>query len=498
MNFGGIKLANKYIVAVDIGASSGKMNRFYYDGNKIVLDKEFEIPNNPVNIFEHTYWNILSIYGEILNGLRSFSEKQINSIGIDTFGATFGFIDKQGLLAEPVFHYRDIRAKNSLNEIYKIIDKKELFKSTGCQPNRTYSLPHIYAISKTNSDILERSKSMLFFPDLLNYFLSGETSNDIAFAGTSALLNNKLDGWNYELLNILGIPTNILGELVKPGHIKGKLIKTAQFDSNLSEETLIITSCSHDTASAVAAIPNFDEKSVYIGSGTSINMGIEADFIGLDDKYFDYGLKNTGGLYGKNLIYKDFSAFWFLNSIIDEWSKCNKYYTYDRIFKMAGSVQNNESFIDLEDDLFNNASMTMTEKINFYLKNTTQKQLNSDEEFLACIFDSIALKIKDTVEKLGVATGRKLEKIYIVNGGSRNYYLNQIIANATGKIVFAGMANASLAGNAFAQLYGMGDLENLNQIRNVSANSFEFIEYLPQNNKNWNEIKEYAQKIKIL
>lgn len=489
-------MSNKYVAAVDIGASSGKMNRFQFDGSKIVFDKEFEIPNKPVNIFERSYWDILSIYGEMLNGLRSFSDKKISSVGIDTFGASFGFINKQGLLAEPVFHYRDIRTENSLNEIYQIIGKKELFKQTGCQPNRTYSLPHLYAIAKNKEDILKTAEYMLFFPDLLNYFLTGDISNDVAFAGTSALLNNKLDNWNYELLDTLGIPTNILPKLVKPGHIKGKINKTAQMDTDLSSETLVITSCSHDTASAVAAIPGFDENSVYIGSGTNINMGVEADFIGLDDNYFEFGLKNTGGLGGKNLIYKDFSAFWFLNSLLEEWS--NKNYSFDKVFQMAASVKNNESFIDLEDNLFNDMAWKMTEKINLFLSKTKQKQIENDEGFIACIFESIALKVKHTVDVLAKATGRNIQKIYIVNGGARNYYLNQLIANATEKTVFAGLTNGSLAGNALSQLYGMGDLDNLTQIRDVSAKSFTFKEYAPVIDKKWNGFKEFAQNKNIL
>ena len=482
----------KYIVSADIGASSGKMTGFIYDGSRIVSEAQYDFQNIPVNIFSHSYWNVFSIYNDIIKGLSIFSKKNPDSIGIDTFGASFGFLNKQGLLAEPVFHYKDISFKNALNEIYRILDKKEIFMQTGCQPNRTYSLPHLFTFAKMDYAHFDSIEHMMFLPDLLSYFLSGEISTELSIAGTSALLNNSLNDWNYDMLNKLGIPTHFLSRIVNPGTIKGVIDKSIATQTGMEGKTAVVATCSHDTASAVTAIPNFDEHSVYIGSGSNINMGIETEYIGLSDEHYKYGLKNTGGICNKNLIYKDFPAFSFLNSLTAIWKTQNKNYTYDQLYHMSAGVKNNSSYIDLESDIFNKPYIDMSKSINSYLSDTGQKMLDTDAQLLNCIFESIALKVSDTVDKLERISKCSINKIYIVNGGSRNKFLNQLIADSTGKTVYAGMANASQVGNALTQLLALGELKGIDEIRDLSANSFEFYEYLPQETDKWNEKKEYA------
>jgi len=492
------KLRRKYVISVDIGASSGKMARIAFDGNKITIDNERDFPNVPVAIHNNLYWNIFSLYNSLLEGCRTFSGVDIASIGVDTWGATFGLINRAGQLAEPVFHYRDLRTKDALGHMHEILSAKEIFRMTGCQPTRNYSLPQLFVMAQRNEDILKTAKAVLFLPDLFSYFLSGSMTSEISFAGTTALLNDRLDGWCKPLLQRFGIPTGLFTDLVPAGSIKDRLTTVVREQTGLGADTKVVAACSHDTAAATCAIPGFGDGSVYVGSGTNINMGMECDFIGLSDAFFYGGFKNTGGMCGKNLIYRDFGAFWFLNGLLEDWGRKGIRYSFEEITRMAEGVSDNQSFLDLDDESFNRADGGMAEKMNAYFDRTGQARPADDAGYLRCIFESIALKTAHTVRTLSKASSKSFREICIINGGSRNALLNQLIADATGLPVRAGLPYASLVGNALSQLYALGEVKSLAEMREVSARSFEMKNFEPYGNRAWAEKMERAWNIGVL
>lgn len=488
----------KSVISVDLGASSGKMARFVFDGNKIFIDKEIDIPNVPVAIHDNLYWNVFSLYNSILEGCRAFSGADIASVGVDTWGATFALINRAGQLAEPVFHYRDLRTKDALRDMHQIASARDIFRMTGCQPTRNYSLPQLFVMAQRNEDILKTAKTLLFLPDLFSYFLSGTMTSEISFAGTSALLNNRLDGWCEPLLQKFGIPTRLMTSLVPAGSVKGRLVATAREQTGLSANTKVVASCSHDTAAATCAIPGFGEDCVYVGSGTNINMGIECDSIGLSDAFFDGGFKNTGGMCGKNLIYRDFAAFWFLNGLLAEWARKGVRYSYEQITRMAEGVSDNRSFLDLDDESFNRVDGDMAERMNAFFDRTGQARPADDAGYLRCIFESIALKTAHTVRTLSAASSKSFRELCIINGGSRNALLNQLIADAANLRVRAGLPYASLVGNALSQLYALGEVKSLAEMRDVSSRSFEISHFEPRGNRDWTEKMERAANAGVL
>lgn len=474
------------------------MARFLYDGIKIAIDKEIDFPNMPVAIHDNLYWNIFSLYSNILEGCRALSDVPIASIGVDTWGATFALINRAGQLAEPVFHYRDMRTKNALRDMHRIVSAKEIFRMTGCQPTRNYSLPQLFVMAQRNEEILQAAKAVLFLPDLFAYFLSGVMTSEISFAGTTALLNDRLDGWCEPLMKRFGIPTGLFTGLVPAGSIKGRLGAVARAQTGLGADTKVAAACSHDTAAATCAIPGFGEGAIYVGSGTNINMGIECDSIGLTDAFFDGGFKNTGGMCGKNLIYRDFAAFWFLNGLLADWARKGVKYSYGQATFMAEGVSDNQTFLDLDDESFNRADGDMVEKMNAYFDRTGQARPKDDAGYLRCVFESVALKTAHTARTLAAAASKPLKKILIVNGGSRNALLNQLTADAASLPVQAGLPHASLVGNALSQLYALGEVRSLAEMREVSARSFEIAGFEPRGSGAWAEKIERAASAGVL
>lgn len=469
------------VLAADLGASSGKIARVSFDGNRILAEEERGIANRPAQIFQHSYWNVFSLYTDMLSAFAELSTPEVRSVGIDTWGASFGLIGKNGMLTEPIYHYRDVRTKTALEEIYQSVTAREIFWETGCQPNRNYSLAHLFVTARHAPEQMNRAEQLLFLPDLFNYFLSGERCSELSFAGTSALLNASLDGWNRGLLQRLDIPTHILGKLVPPGSIRGHVLPGVSAQSNLPTAAKVISACSHDTAAAVSAIPDFNENAVYVGCGTNINMGIRSEAPIITEDAYRSGLKNTGAMFGRNLLYKDFNAFWLLNRLRQEWQLQNKQYSFSELFDLARQHMHEARLLDVEDECFNNTSESISQLLRHSLLGSEEPLTEeNDGRLLASIFYSIAYKICDTIRSLEQASGRQIQKIYIINGGARNTLLNQLVADMSGKPVYAGLFNASLLGNSLSQLYALGYIASEEEMNAVCRRSFQLDLYLPQ------------------
>ncbi|WP_304943136.1 rhamnulokinase [Vallitalea guaymasensis] len=488
-----------YSIAIDLGASGGKMICAYFDGSKVNVLDEYRFNNIPVNFLDNLYWDIFGLYKEIIAGLTKFGKKfgQAESIGIDTWGASYGFLDIKGRLLEPVYHYRDDRTIGVLKEMYNIIPKKEVFDLTGCQCERSYTLPQLFATVKDKERSLELADKMLLLPDLLGYFFTGEISTERTIAGTSALLEASQEGFCRTLFDKLNIPTKILTEIVDAGSAKGVVIDSIAKKTGINKAKVIST-VGHDSAAAVVGIPNFKKDDLYISIGTNVSMGTERNKPCINDEFYNYGFKNTGGLKRKIILYKDFAAFWIVNELKNEWKQKGKDYSYEDLIKLAINVKNNNSFISLEDENLNSVGNNMQEKIDNYLIRTRQNSLNSDGEYIRCIFESIALKIKYCKDNMEKSIGIKFNDTYVINGGSRNELLNQLIADVLDKPVKAGMPNATLIGNMLTQFYANGYLKDLEDIRFASSKSFDMKYFIPNSSKNWDEILDIAINKKIV
>ena len=487
----------KAYIAADLGASGGKMAIGYFENDKIIIDDYFNFPNQPVSVNGNLYWDLFGLYKSILQGASHYAkENQIVSIGVDTWGASYGFLDAKGRLLEPIYHYRDLRTEDSMEHMHQVVSEKDLFHLTGCQPNRSYTLPQLFSYVEHQEPILELADKLVFLPDLLEYFLSGDLSTERSIAGTSGMMKPDQDDFSRETLEKLHIPTRFLLPLTDAGRIRGKVLPEVAAATGMTD-TNVISVPGHDTASAVVGIPGFGVNQVYVSMGTNVNMGIELTQSVTSEKAFQGGFKNAGVLEDRKILYKDFAAFWLANELLRTCKEEGSEYDFVMLMNMAQSCQSKRVFLDVDDVELNNAGGNAKEKINKYLRATGQETLSTDAEFARCIFESIALKVKYCVEYLRDVLEIPVKRVSVVNGGSRNYVVMQMISDALGMNVYAGMPYATLVGNILTQMYAMGEFASIEEIREKSQASFTMREYTPAaGEKNrWDEdIQKIFQK----
>ena len=424
-----------------------------------------------------------------------FKEKygEADAVAVDTWGASYGLLDKKGRLMEPVYHYRDERTRTTIQDMNSVMNTYELFRLTGCQCNRTYTLPQLYSYRAENSAVLYNASSMLLLPDLLGYFLTGVKTTEMTIAGTSCLMENRQENWSIEVARRFGIPEKLYTEIVEPRTFKGNLRQEIQIQTGMKNTRLVAT-VGHDSAAAVAAIPDFGENKLYISIGTNVSMGVERSECLLSREGYLKGFKNTGGIDRKKIIYRDFSACWHLNEFIRTRKEQGITYSFVDLINMALEVKNPVPWFDVEVLSFNEAGGDFCRKMNQYFAQTGQRELTEDGEFVRSIYESIVLKIRhyaEALKELGIIYGR----INIINGAVRNSLLMQMISNALGKEVYAGMEYATLTGNLLTQLYAMGEVKTVKEMRSLSAECFSMKQYGPEEQESWTETAEKYERI---
>lgn len=486
---------NKKVIAVDIGASSGKMAFGEFDGSQLLVREYRDFANRPVDIGTALYWDVFSLHNAIVDGMAYFKEKygEADAVAVDTWGASYGLLDKKGRLMEPVYHYRDERTRTTIQDMNSVMNTYELFRLTGCQCNRTYTLPQLYSYRAENSAVLYNASSMLLLPDLLGYFLTGVKTTEMTIAGTSCLMENRQENWSIEVARRFGIPEKLYTEIVEPRTFKRNLRQEIQIQTGMKNTRLVAT-VGHDSAAAVAAIPDFGENKLYISIGTNVSMGVERSECLLSREGYLKGFKNTGGIDRKKIIYRDFSACWHLNEFIRTRKEQGITYSFVDLINMALEVKNPVPWFDVEVLSFNEAGGDFCRKMNQYFAQTGQRELTEDGEFVRSIYESIVLKIRhyaEALKELGIIYGR----INIINGAVRNSLLMQMISNALGKEVYAGMEYATLTGNLLTQLYAMGEVKTVKEMRSLSAECFSMKQYGPEEQEYWTETAEKYERI---
>lgn len=486
---------NKKVIAVDIGASSGKMAFGEFDGSQLLVREYRDFANRPVDIGTALYWDVFSLHNAIVDGMAYFKEKygEADAVAVDTWGASYRLLDKKGRLMEPVYHYRDERTRTTIQDMNSVMNTYELFRLTGCQCNRTYTLPQLYSYRAENSAVLYNASSMLLLPDLLGYFLTGVKTTEMTIAGTSCLMENRQENWSIEVARRFGIPEKLYTEIVEPRTFKGNLRQEIQIQTGMKNTRLVAT-VGHDSAAAVAAIPDFGENKLYISIGTNVSMGVERSECLLSREGYLKGFKNTGGIDRKKIIYRDFSACWHLNEFIRTRKEQGITYSFVDLINMALEVKNPVPWFDVEVLSFNEAGGDFCRKMNQYFAQTGQRELTEDGEFVRSIYESIVLKIRhyaEALKELGIIYGR----INIINGAVRNSLLMQMISNALGKEVYAGMEYATLTGNLLTQLYAMGEVKTVKEMRSLSAECFSMKQYGPEEQEYWTETAEKYERI---
>jgi rhamnulokinase len=469
-------------LAFDLGAESGRALIGILAERKITVEEVYRFPNIPVKVGESIFWDVLRIWGEIKNAASLAYSKlngSLESIGVDTWGVDFAFLDSNGELLGNPHHYRDPRTERAFEEIFKKVSREEIYFRTGIQFLRLNTLYQLYSLVLSRSSILNAASRFLMMPDLFNYWLSGVKVSEFTDATTTQFLNPSKNNWDYELLENLGIPTHFLPEIVKPGTVLEGISTSLAGELGISSRVSIVAPACHDTASAVAAALLEDEGSAYISSGTWSLVGVEVDKPIISRKSLEYNFTNEGGVFGKFRFLRNVQGMWLVQQCRRIWAGQGREYSYDELTRIASKSRRFIAFIDPDDERFM-APANMVEEIVSYLEETSQEKPRDEGELVRVILESLAFKYRLVLERIMELTGRKINRINIIGGGSRNWLLNQLTADFTGVKVVAGPVEATSIGNILMQAYAMGFVKSHKDIRRIVGDSFELREFEPE------------------
>jgi rhamnulokinase len=490
------------VLAFDIGASSGRAMVGTLIDNQLKLDELYRFPNEGVRIFDSLYWNILNIFQEIKKSLSLYVDtygSQLESIGIDTWGVDFVLLDEKDELVGPVYHYRDKRTEGILEQMLKDNPKEIIFNQTGIQFIPINSSIQLYSMVLNHPEKLNLVKSFLMIPDYLNYLLTKIKVSEYSIATTSQLYNPIKKNWAYDIIQKLGLNPTWFQKVVSPGTIIEKIHKNVADEVKLDKETKIISPLSHDTGSAVAAVPVDMKKYernewAYISSGTWSLMGVELEAPLINKKSFAYNFTNEGGIEGTIRLLKNLTGLWLIQECKHLWNLEGANITWEDIEKEAKTNPPFNYFINIDDPLFLNPP-NMIKAIQDYCKRKNEKIPKTIGQISRAIFEGLAFRYRYTFDQLEDLIEKKLKIVHIIGGGSQNSLLNQFTANILNVPIKAGPIEATAIGNILVQALGVGKIKSVPELRNIVRNSFEMKDYIPEGINDWNNAYNIYLKV---
>lgn len=486
----------KYL-AIDLGASSGRGIIGEFNGDKLSLREIHRFSNDPVTLNGSLHWDILRILFEIKNAIGKCAisdDADTSSIAIDTWGVDYGLLDKNGRLLGNPYHYRNDRTEGIQEKVFDIVPSKEVYSRTGIQFMNFNTLFQLRAELLENPKAFDQADKLLFTPDLLGYFLTGEKQTEYTIASTGALLNAKTRDWDFELMKKLGIPERIFTDISMPGSVVGSILPSITEEYGGKFKAKVVHAAAHDTASAVVAVPAEKDDFVYISSGTWSLMGAELDEPNTSEKSFEYAFTNEGG-YGRKIRYlKNIMGLWLEQESRRQWAREGTKVSYDELSDMAMNSKPLQCLINPADQIFS-APGNMPKRIADYCRDSGQHVPENMGEIVRCIFDSLAMMYRHTAEQIDAVKGHRTPFINIVGGGTKEKPLCQLAADACGRPVIAGPTEATAIGNIAVQAIANGEIKDLSEARQVVRRSFDVAEYEPKDTEMWDEAYERFLKL---
>jgi rhamnulokinase len=487
------------VLAFDLGASSGRavLGQFTGEqGGRLSVTDTHRFPNDPVRVHNHLHWDILRLLHEIKQALiqtRLQGYGQIASLGIDTWGVDFGLLGRAGELLGNPYHYRDGQTSGMLEEITQSIPRHEIFARTGIQFMAINTLYQLYALKKAQSMQLEQAETLLFIPELLRYFLTGERYSEWTIASTSQLCNPYRRGWDRELLARLGLPGHIFLDPKEPGTRVGALLPSVCEEVGIASVPVIAVA-EHDTASAVIAVPAEGVDFAYLSCGTWSLIGTEVEQPIINERALALNITNEGGMNGTTRLLKNITGLWLLQECRRVWSNEGKQISYVEEGEHIAAAAPLQCFINPDDVMFANPA-NMPRQIQQYCRQTEQRVPESVGEVLRCIIESLALQHRLVLERIEGLVQKHFVGLHMVGGGAQNRALCQCTANALGREVWAGPYEGTAIGNLLVQLIALGEIESVQQARRVVRNSFFIETYQPNEVEVWERAYEQFRAV---
>jgi rhamnulokinase len=468
-----------HYLALDLGAESGRAIVGTIADGKLTLSETHRFANQPVKLSTGLHWDIAGLWGEIKTGISaSASRFPLESLALDTWGVDFGLLGQDGNLLSNPYHYRDKRTDGMLEAAFAILPRQEIFARTGIQFMQLNTLYQLLAMVTAKDPQLEAARTFLTIPDLFNHWLCGSRACEFTNATTTQCYDPVMRTWAYSLLEALGIPTKIFPAICEPGTILGNLLPDVTPETGAGSIPVIAPAC-HDTGSAVVAVPADNHDFAWLSSGTWSIMGAEVRQPVLSEKALAYNFTNEGGVFGSWRLSKNIMGLWLVQECKREWGM-----TYEEITHMAGEAQPFLAVIDPDSDVFFHSG-DMAGKIRAFCAESGQAVPQTQGEITRIALESLALKYRLTLKHLEELSGKRLEPIHIIGGGTKNRLLNQLTADCTGRKVVTGPVEATAIGNILMQAIALGHLGSLDDARAVVRSSCEVETYHPTHPDGW-------------
>lgn len=486
-------MARSVALAVDLGASGGRVVSGAFDGRLLELEEIHRFENFPVSMGGQLVWDLVRLWHEVVTGLRVAGSRHgtaVSSVGVDTWGVDFSFLTADdALLGNPVC-YRDPRTRGMIEVAEKTVPRAEIFAATGLQFMELNSLYQLLALKQKQPSILRAADRLLMMPDLVHWLLSGERSNERTNASTSQCFDPQTGDWSRGLLERFGLPTHLFGPIIEPGADLGELRAQLAAETGL-RGVQVIAPGTHDTASAVAAVPAMGPPSArpdwcYVSLGTWALVGAELDRPLVTPECMARNFTNEGGIGGTTRLLKNVCGLWLVQQCRAAWQRAGKEWSWEQLTALAAEAPPLVTLVDP-----NHASLVaptdMPDAIRALAKATGQPVPESTAAVVRTALESVAAAVRHTLEELDGLLGRRVGRVHVVGGGVKNALLCQMIADATDRPVVAGPVEATAIGNLLVQLVARKGVVDLRQVRQVVRDSFELVTYEPKAAARWND-----------
>ena len=468
------------VLAYDLGASSGRGMIGSYSGGRIQMEELLRFPNDPVAVRGTLYWDVLRLFYHIKQGIGQAARRGIDSVGIDTWGVDFGLFRKDGQLVGNPVHYRD----NRTDDYDRCqVTPQEAYEATGIEVVYFNTLYQLNALARKHPHVLADADHMLLMPDMFNYMLCGDMKAEYTIASTTAMLNPRTRAWDEGIVHKAGIPEHLLCEVVLPGTLCG-LLSPGVCEDIGCEAVRVVCIASHDTASAVAAVPTQKKDFAFMSCGTWCLLGTVLDKPLINEQTQACNFTNEGTVDGKIQFMKNIMGTWLIQESRHQWAREGRRYSFGELEEMASLAQPFRCFIDPDAPEFAKPG-DLPARIREYCRKTGQPVPEDTGAIVRCINESLAFKFRRTLESMEACTGKSYDSINVVGGGSQSRLLCQMTSSACGREVIAGPVEATALGNIGVQLIFHGDLADIAELRAAVANTCVLERYVPQDQELW-------------
>jgi len=468
-------------LAIDLGAASGRVFLGHLQRDLLEIQEIHRFPNHAVREGLTLRWDTARLWSEVRSAFTSTDLPEIASIGVDAWGVDYALLGGKGELLEAPLHYRDPRNVTAMAEVLQIISKDEIYGTTGVQFMPINTLYQLFAAKRHTPDILRAAQKMVMIPDLFHFWLSGNASCEYTAASTTQFANPVGRCWARSLLEKLGLPAQLPAPIREPGSVLGMLLP--ELRTSQLKRTCVVAPASHDTASAVAAVPASGDTA-FLSSGTWSLLGTEVAEPVITADALDLNFTNEGGVAGTTRLLKNVMGLWMLQCCRKSFDARGQRLTYNELIDAAAHAESFQHLVDPDDAAFLNPEDMVT-AVDAFCHKTDQATPAAPGAYVRAILESLAFKYRLVIRSLEQVVGHRIDRIRVIGGGSQNSLLNQFTANATGKTVYAGPAEAAVLGNLGVQMITTGEIGSLRELRALIDRSFRTDVYEPVETDLW-------------